>query len=140
MPDYETLTELLLNQSDAKLRKLRDGIVRKQQSLQFELHLVDEAIKERTRAKASREGTGNGGQPSEGLSRQKLFLYVQEMNRPAKAAEVRAFLATKNIERRVEAVRNGLVRLEDDGLLERDSDGRFVVRKSDGAEVKSPVT
>jgi hypothetical protein len=132
MPDFDSVTELLIAQNERKLHKLRAGIVAEINRLGGELKLVDDALaKKRSRSSAaatrSSPAEGSNGASREGLPRTELFEYVTEMGKPAKAAQVRDFLLAKGIVRRVEAVRNGLVRLERDGALIRTPDGEFAV-------------
>jgi hypothetical protein len=141
MPDYDTLTELLVDQSERKLKKLRANIVGEIERLGVELKVVDAALAQQARAadpnrpvrgRGRKDANGSTGR-FDGLSRRELFEHALEMNKPAfKPTDLRDYLITKGIVRRVEAVRNSLVRLVEDGLLERTSDGQFAVPVSNG--------
>jgi hypothetical protein len=146
MPQFDTVTELLVSQTERKLQKLRDSIVAEIQRLGLELKLVDEALnRKRSRARdavpvaRTPQVKSGKGHAHDGLPRSELLVYVTEMKRPVKPSQVRDHLATKGIVRRVEAVRNGLIRLERDGTLTRLPDGRFAVpsKNGDGLEVKT---
>jgi hypothetical protein len=139
MPDHSSVSDLLLAQTERKLVRMRAGILNEIDRLRIELKMVDEAIGKKKPRTAKAEPatsapaqTTNGGKPADGLSRAELLLHVSEVGHPVKAAEMRDVLATKGIFRRVEAVRNGLVRLEGDGKLVRDSEGRFGVAGTGG--------
>lgn len=135
MANYGTLTDLLIDQPERKLKKLETSIVHEIERLGGELKIVRSALARKAR---EREGTTTAGpkrKPSngEGLSRGDLLAHVIRMNRDAfRPADVRDYLTTQGIVRRVEAVRNSLVRLVDDGHLERTADGSFAVPVSSG--------
>lgn len=144
MPDYETLSQFLDAQTERKLQKMREGIRNKIDGLAGELRMVEAALT-RKRPKVRAEPTaaatttpkGRNGQ----LSRGELYQYLIEVGRPVRPAEMRDFLAEKGILRRPEAIRNSLVRLEADGKLKRNSDGRFGVAGTggDGAETEDQL-
>lgn len=134
----ETLTEMLIGQPERKLLKLRHGIHNEITRLSMELRLVDEAIA-RKHARggqvpsASRPTNGH----ADGMSRRDYYDALVEMGRPAKPVELREFLIAKGIDRRTEAVRNSLMRLVDDGALDKRDDGTFAVRDNGGSQVEA---
>jgi hypothetical protein len=118
-----------------RLLKIRNGLTGQIEKLQGELAMVEEVIEEK-RSEAPtvrREADSNGGK-FEGLPRSELLKHVREVGRPVKPAEMRDALAAKGIDRRVEAVRNGLMRLVKDGDVKRTRDGKFVVKNGGGAQ------
>lgn len=124
--------------------RLRTSILNEIQRLGLELKFVDEALNRKraqagdTTARRRIAGRMNpvttetrGGQ-GKGLPRQDLLAYVAEIGHPVKPAEVRDFLATKGVERNVESVRTGLIRLYKDGELIRTEDLRYAVPVGNG--------
>lgn len=154
MADSDTVTELLIAQTERRLNRLREGIASEINRLGTELKLVDEALvrkKFRVRDEAPRpgaaagnSGAGKGGKRFEGLPRSEVLTVVAAMGRPVRAAEVRDELMTKGVVRRAEAIRNALIRLERDGSLFRTAEGLFAVRSQNGdsveVEAEAPVT
>jgi hypothetical protein len=142
MADYTTLTDLLIDQSERKLHKLEANIIGEIERLGDELKLVRKALARKTRGSeaarsapnaAKRKGANGSKGRFDGLPRAELLALVVEMNKPAfRPADVRDFLMAKGIVRRVEAVRNGLMRLVNDGSLHRNADGSFAVHSSNG--------
>jgi hypothetical protein len=126
MSSYETLIDLLVSQPPRKLRKLEASTVQEIERLGGELKTIREAM-----ARQGRERETVAPRPkrkptnSNGLSRGDVLAHVIRMNKPTfRPADVRDYLLTQGIDRRVEAVRNSLVRLVDDGHLERAADGK----------------
>jgi hypothetical protein len=148
MSSYETLIDLLVSQPPRKLKKLEASTVQEIERLGGELKTIREAMarqgreRETVAARPKRKPTN-----SNGLSRGDVLAHVIRMNRPTfRPADVRDYLLTQGIDRRVEAVRNSLVRLVDDGHLERAADGkRFAVPPMNGngngakVEAEEPV-
>jgi hypothetical protein len=148
MADFNTVTELLISQTDRKLNNLRGSIVSEITRLQGELRLVEEALRRKrarsvhdTGAHVSNVTTNGSGTTSfEGLPSHDLLAYVREVDKPVSASEMREVLEAKGITRTTEAVRTALTRLRKRGLLVRASDGRFAVptTNTDGTEVEGP--
>jgi hypothetical protein len=134
----DTVTGLLAAQTERKLEKMRQAIVSEQHRLNLELRLVDEALeRKRARSAEGRSSPKRNVRQSDGLARGELLVHVANMNRHiVKAAEVKSYLATQGIERSVQAVRNGLVRLAGDGALTQTPEG-FAVPSANGGGSKS---
>jgi hypothetical protein len=129
MSDTDSLTDLLLAQSERKLDKMRDNIEAQIRTLQVQLGIVEDALNRKRSKKRSEPNrdNGHGVEGRKGFPRASLLAHVQTFDSPFRPAEARDLLKREGIELRVEAVRNGLVRLERDGSLERLEDGRYVV-------------
>lgn len=148
--DYSTLSELLAAQSEKKLIKLKVSILSEIQRLGLELRLVEDALNRKGRNRVASAvaaigndrpalKTPNAAATNGGLSRADLLGYVREIGHPTTPAEVRDFLASKGIVRRIEAIRVALSRLLKAGALVRTEEGKYAVPSSngDGAKVGS---
>jgi len=139
-----TLTDLLISQTERKLTTMRNGIRDEIDRLSIELRLVEDAIeRKRQRNDARPKPVPTPGEVGrfDGLPREALLTYVEMMNHPSVSpAEVRQYLIDGfGIERSVEAIRNGLVRLQGDGSLIRLPDKRFALpeNRNGGAEIEA---
>ncbi len=144
MANYDTLTDLLIDQPERRLKRLEKNLIGELARLGDELKVVQQAIARKASAANSngvapiaprKKAVGNTGPTGrfEGLSRQDLLRHAEQMNRPVfRAPDLQQYLATKGIDRRVEAIRTGLGRLAKDGLLVRTPDGAFAVHPANG--------
>src|SRR5207253_1471490 len=91
MADYDSLTELLVDQSERKLKKLRANIVGEIERLGVELKVVDAALARKARvadpsrpvrSRGRKDANGSTGR-FDGLSRRELFDHALEMDKPA---------------------------------------------------------
>jgi hypothetical protein len=133
------LTDLLLTQSEAKLQRLRTGILSEIERLGLELRVVDEVLTRKRGAKATvaaPKPSHTNGRANE-LSRGELYAFVVEFGKPAKPTPLAQFISTKGVPRRPEAVRNGLMRLVKDKKLVRLRDGSYAVPGKNGDGAKS---
>jgi hypothetical protein len=135
MPRVRTLTALLASQPEEDLVEMRDGIRSEIERLQTELSFVEEALNRKPR-RGSRTGPRKTTARRQiGLPREELFRLIAALGRPVTAPEVRDMLAERGIEMRTEAVRTGMLRLvEKDKKLVRVGEGRYAVRKENGAD------
>jgi hypothetical protein len=140
MAETGTLSDLLAAQSERKLIKMRDGIVSEMERLRLELRLVEGAISKKrkpseetpvrqagpVRLSASPVPRSERNGRFEGLPSDELLAYVMEIGQPVRAPEVREYLLSKGIVRKLEAVRVALHRLEEKKKLVRDFEGRYI--------------
>ena len=124
---------------EAEIERLHDemrALDQKLDRLRLELPIVQDALDELPEEKRPRSSTSkrSGAGQFRGLKRGDLFRYVQAAGKPVKPAEMRDALAARGIEMKVEAVRTGMLRLERDGRLSRDSEGRFSPSSQNGQE------
>jgi hypothetical protein len=138
MADRDSVTDLLMAQSERKLQRMRAGILAEIERLGVELKMVDEALRRRDRSRPN----GGDDKPatsrriSKQLTRKQLHGYVVEVGHPVRAPEMREVLASKGIVRSTESIRNHLMRLVGDGALTKQPDGTFAVPSSNGGGAK----
>jgi hypothetical protein len=130
VPEYNTLTDLLLGMSEPRLRRMRDGTRDEIQRLGQHLRIIEDALAQKQGAKARDERVG--GATANGrttITRTDLYNYLVEYGQAAKPSVLANYLATeKGVVRSQQAVRNGLVRLRKDGKVELTDDGSYAVK------------
>ena len=129
--------DLLTEQSEESLKKMRDALSAELARLQAELarltvevKQVDEALARKTR----RSRTGGGR-----LTREQVFNLVWMSDTPLTAADVRQLVAEQGIPATLNAVRNHLNRLVDeDKRLMRFPDNRYGLPTLEGEPAPPP--
>lgn len=139
MSDYTTLTAMLLDLSEPKLRRLRDGTRDELQRLSQELRFLEDVLARKQGAKERAEviGPESANGRANDLPRSDLYAYVVEYGKAVKPGPLSRFLATKGVVRRPEAVRNGLNRLVADKKLVRLPDKSYAVAGKHGGGTKN---
>src|SRR5688572_5271234 len=116
MATPRSIVDLLIEQSEDSLREMRDARKRELARITVEIDQIEEALARKTR----RQRTGGGK-----LTRDKVYDLVWFDGKALTVAEVKDLVAENGITASLNAVRNHLNRLVDDGRLARYTEGRF---------------
>jgi hypothetical protein len=108
--------DLLAEQSEDALRRMREDVRAELARLTVEAEQIDQAL-----ARKNRRARTGGGR----LSREQVFDLVMAARNPLTAAEVHQAINEAGIHVSLNAVRNHLTRLEEDGRLLRTAGGAF---------------
>jgi len=113
---YRSVVDLLAEQSEEALKRMRDDVRTELARLTVEADQIDQAL-----ARKNRRARTGGGR----LTREQVLDLVTTARRPLTVAEVHERVTSGGVEVTLNAVRNHLTRLEEDGRLVRLPDNRF---------------
>jgi hypothetical protein len=143
MTPPRSVIDLLTEQPEDVLIKMRDSIRTELSRLTVEAQQVEQAIAKKSRRRPSSAQASNNGHSSgkRKLSRQKVFEIVVQAGHPLSTNEVVERLAAEGIEiSSPNSVRNHLIRLvEINHWLSRTSDSRFAVVSDAEPEILEPL-
>jgi hypothetical protein len=125
MPRPRSVVDLLAEQSEDSLRQMKDSIAAELARLSVEAEQIDQAL-----ARKNRKSRTGGGR----LTRDQVLDVLARADGFKTTAEVQAQIEAEGVPASVNAVRNHLTRLVQEGRLSRDTDGRFGIPPFVGPE------